>query len=177
MGREQRLQQLKQILQEREEPVSGAALARYLDVSRQAIVQDVALLKSRGEPVRTTPRGYRYDRSGGTPKRLIAVRHGTDEISDELMAIVGMGAKVVDVLVEHQIYGELRGNIDVADREDVLRFLSLLEAGGNNPLLTLSDGVHLHTLEADSEETLDGVERRLEAMGILLHGQGRGDRE
>ena len=39
-------------------PVSAAALAARLGVSRQVVVGDVALLRAAGSPIVATPRGY-----------------------------------------------------------------------------------------------------------------------
>jgi len=168
MERNVRLRALEKLFRENPGPLQGKELAEHFGVSRQAIVQDVALLRSRGIPLEATPRGYRFRKEELRRRRLLALSHSKEDVAEELLAIVCLGGRVLDVLVEHPLYGEIRGNIDVSSREDVLRFLGLMKAGGGEPLLVLSGGVHLHTVEAESEEVLDAIERSLEEKGYLL---------
>ena len=56
-GRERR-EQILQILKNSKEPVAGTELANQLDVSRQVIVQDMALIRANGVEVFSTNRGY-----------------------------------------------------------------------------------------------------------------------
>ena len=41
-------------------PVHGDQLARRFQVSRQCLVQDVAILRAGGQEILGTPRGYRF---------------------------------------------------------------------------------------------------------------------
>ena len=167
MERHERLQVLKEVFEEARKPLQGRDLAERFDISRQAIVQDVALLRSRGMPLEATPRGYVLRREEMQKRRLFALCHSKEDVADELLSVVSLGGRVLDVLVEHPLYGEIRGNIDVGSREDVLRFVGVMKAGGE-PLLVLSGGVHLHTVEAASEASLDAIEKALEEKGYLL---------
>ncbi len=168
MERNTRLQALERLFTEASGALQGRDLAEHFGVSRQAIVQDVALLRSRGVPLEATPRGYLLRKEEPRRCRLFALSHSREEVAEELLAIVSRGGRVLDVLVEHPLYGEIRGNIDVASREDVLRFVGLLKTAGAEPLLVLSGGVHLHTVEAQSEEALDAIEKALGEKGYLL---------
>ena len=58
MTKNERLEALKNLLENTKEPMSGSALAKELHVSRQVIVQDIALLKASDVPVLSTNRGY-----------------------------------------------------------------------------------------------------------------------
>jgi len=166
MGRTERLEELRRLLESAEEALGGAELAERFGVSRQAIVQDVALLRNRGVPIRTTAQGYRVERALSA-RRLVPVRHGPESIRSELSEIVALGGRVRDVIVDHPLYGELRGNLDVGTPEQVLRFANLLERSGSVPLSNLSGGFHLHTVEAPDEEALDRIEARLDELGLL----------
>jgi len=168
MERDMRLHMLTEIFSESRSPVQGKDLAERFGVSRQAIVQDVALLRSRGLPVEATPRGYLLREGGVRKRRLFALCHSKEDVAEELLTVVALGGRVLDVLGEHPLYGEIRGNIDVASREDVLRFVGSMKAGGGEPLLVLSGGVHLHTVEAESEASLDAIEKALGEKGYLL---------
>ena len=45
-------------------PVSGSALAKTFQVSRQVIVQDIALIRAEGNDVISTNRGYIFTATG-----------------------------------------------------------------------------------------------------------------
>lgn len=169
MERSERHKRLVQLLSSAEEPVSGSELAESFSVSRQAVVQDIALLRKRGVPIAATPQGYVLHRGPELFRRVFAVRHEPGDIAEELGAIVDAGGHVLDVIVDHPVYGEIRGNIHVKNRDEVTRFVNLLNSTGQSPLLSLSRGFHLHTVEALDEHALDDVERILEEKGFLVN--------
>ena len=70
--------------------------------------------------------------------------------------------------VEHEIYGQLVGNLVIQSRADVRRFMHRVEEYGTKPLTDLTEGVHSHTIEAEQEETLDAVCMALAEEGFLL---------
>ncbi|GAB7386345.1 transcription repressor NadR [Bacillaceae bacterium] len=152
------------------EPVTGADLAKRANVSRQVIVQDIALLKARNEPIVATPQGYFYLHAETEPKvkRVIACRHGEERMEEELNILVDHGVKVVDVIVDHPVYGEIRGSLMLASREDVRQFIKNMRQTDAPLLSALTDGVHLHTLEAPAETNLRKACAALEKAGILL---------
>lgn len=167
---EKRRAELWALLSGRDEPVTGNELATRLQVSRQVIVQDVALLRAQGKAIIATPRGYLSLPTEATPKprRTIAVKHGREleVIEKELTAIVDEGGHVLDVIVEHPFYGELRGILMLQSRRDVRQFLHSMKATGAEPLSTLTEGVHLHTIEAHTERDLDQIEQVLGKLGF-----------
>ena len=157
-------------LREAKEPLSGASLAKKFGVSRQVIVQDMALLRTSGEQVFATNRGYvlaKPEQSDQRPSRLFKVRHDMDETSFELDAIVDLGASVDTVMVNHRTYGLLTAPLNIRSRRDVQRFLDDLSQGISEPLMLLTDGYHFHQVSADSEEVLDDVECALDSLGFL----------
>ncbi|MDO8484546.1 MAG: transcription repressor NadR [Candidatus Limnocylindrales bacterium] len=150
----------------------GDALAKRFAVSRQAIVHDVAILRAEGAPIVATVRGYllaaAVDR---LPYRaVVAVRHRPEETEDELMTLVDLGIRVVDVVVEHPLYGELRGELHLASPADIRSWAEATRRSGAHLLSELTDGVHLHTLEAGSETRLDDARAALAVRGFLLDG-------
>ena len=86
----------------------------------------------------------------------------------ELNAIVDAGGEVVDVIVEHPVYGQLTGLLGVRSRYDVQEFLTRVEAHGARPLSDLTGGIHLHTIRCPDEKTFQRVERSLQNENILL---------
>jgi uncharacterized protein len=163
-----RREQLLKILNEQTEPISGGELSRLLGVSRQVIVQDIALLRASDYNIFSTTKGYLIYHSD-TPrvKRIFKVKHTTEQIEDELCTYVDNGGKILDVLVTHEIYGDIATALIIRNRQDVYDFVKKVEEKKIVPLKELTDGVHQHTIEADSEETLDRIEKALKDKGYL----------
>lgn len=167
---EDRRQRLLDLLKQSSQPLTGTALAEETGVSRQVIVQDIALLRARNEPIMATPNGYLYFQKGSATrvKRVIACRHIFEDTEKELNLLVDHGVKVLDVIVEHPIYGEITGSLMIESRRDVKQFISKISKNKANLLSSLTGGVHLHTLEAPDDETLDQACEAMEKAGFLL---------
>lgn len=167
-GRERRLELMGE-LQRAASPVSGSALARALGVSRQVIVQDIALLRANGHDVVATARGYVLREGAVTelPTRLVKVHHTVDDVEDELNTIVDLGGAVTNVMVNHRVYGKITADLDVRNRRDVARYIKGIETGKSYPLMTVTSGYHFHRIVADSEEELDEIEAALAEKGYL----------
>lgn len=150
-------------------PITGSALAGLFNVSRQVIVQDIAVLRAAGYDIIATPQGYIVPGAFQTrPTRVMAVKHGYDQIEDELMAIVDLGGRVLDVIIEHPVYGEFKGRLMLSSPSDVRAYMQLMKQSDAEPLSVLTEGIHLHTIEADSERVLDRIEEMLAERGYLL---------
>lgn len=169
MTGEERRSKIIEILRNSEEPVSGAELAKRLNVSRQVIVQDIALLRAVNRNIISTTRGYvLYIQEIQKVNRCFLVKHTDDEIEDELCTIVDNGGKVMDVIVLHDIYGEISTGLIIKNRQDVYDFVEKLKSHRTIPLKDLTGGVHLHTVEADSEAILDSIEKKLREKKYLI---------
>lgn len=156
-------------IRDRRSPVRGGELARHFRVSRQCVVQDIAILRASGEEILATPRGYRLPQPAASAHRtIIACRHEPERTEEELNILVDHGVKVLDVIVEHPLYGELRGALMLETRADVQDFLSRAQATNASLLSSLTGGVHLHTLEAARGEMVDRAKSELRARGFLL---------
>ena len=124
-----------------ENPLTGNKLGELLGVSRQAIVQDIALLRARGYEIIATPQGYLNKTKEETSKAYsftIASKHNKAQIKEELETIVDLGGKVIDVVVEHPVYGELSGYLMVSSRRDVEKFVESLSKSRAEPLSYLT---------------------------------------
>lgn len=152
-------------------PLSAAALAQSCGVSRQVIVGDVAILRARGEAISATPRGYLMERDTGMLLRTLACVHTGAETRRELEIMVDNGCTVRDVIVEHPLYGQLTGALELKSRYDVGQFMERLTATEALPLSALTDGVHLHTLLCPNEEAFRRVKRDLDRQGFLLNDE------
>jgi len=150
--------------------VPGDVLAERFGVSRQAIVHDVAILRAAGSPIVATVRGYLYAPStvGHRYRAVVAVRHHPEDAVDELTALVDLGVRIVDVVVEHPVYGELRAELQLASRADVDAWAQATRESGAHLLSELSGGVHLHVLEAELPERLERAKAALGRLGLLV---------
>ncbi|MBD1381214.1 transcription repressor NadR [Metabacillus arenae] len=164
---------LLQWLKETTYPLTGSDLAKKTNVSRQVIVQDVSLLKAQNEPIIATSQGYLYLRPKGeqdkTFERIIASRHSPEDAEKELNLIVDHGVTVLDVTIEHPVYGDLKASIHVSNRKEVKEFFNKMRSTNAALLSQLTDGLHLHTLVASSDSTLDEVCTSLDKAGFLVH--------
>ena len=143
MHAEERRETILKLLRQSAQPVSASTLAGQLSVSRQIIVGDIALLRAAGQEITATARGYVIPAQNGLLRR-IACMHSAGETRDELDAMVDCGCTVVDVIVEHPVYGQLTGPLQISNRYEVSQFIERCKKA--EPLSSLTDGIHLHTL-------------------------------
>ena len=167
MDSEARRRALAERLSAANGPLSAASLARELSVSRQIIVGDVALLRAGGLDITATPRGYLLPRLPSGITCTFACRHRADQMEEELNAMVDQGCTVLDVIVEHPIYGQLTGPLDLSSRYDITEFIRKVEENAARPLSLLTDGIHLHTLRCPDEGAFERAAAALEEAGFL----------
>jgi len=154
-------------------PVSASVLAKKLEVSRQIIVGDVALLRAQGHEIIATARGYTMiSRGGGEHQYMgkIACQHTAKNAKSELYAIVDSGAVAVNVIIDHEWYGEITGNLNLKTRGDVDSFMSRLKSSEVKLLSELTHGVHLHTIACRDKTHFEQVVQALDSGGVLFHG-------
>lgn len=147
-------------------PLSGGLLGEMTGVSRQVVVQDIALLRTEGHNIVATARGYLLDE----PKqvtRLFKVYHTDSQTEEELTSIVDMGGCVIDVMVNHRVYGKVTASLNIKNRRDVQVFMNQLKTGKSTPLLNVTSGYHFHKIAADSEDILDEIEQMLRQKQLL----------
>ncbi len=164
-GKERRSEILKTI-QETKEPISGTELAKKYNVSRQVIVQDIALLRAENNEICSTTRGYILQKPLAFT-RIFQVNHSDEQMEDELNSIVDLGGNVVNVFIEHEVYGNISAELNVNSRRKVKEFLEKIKKGESTPLKNLTHGKHFHTVCADSEEMLKLIENELIEKGYL----------
>ena len=168
MNAETRRKMILEHLSRSTSPVSATVLAGIYSVSRQVIVGDIALLRAAGEHITATPRGYilAHDDPGMT--KTVAVKHNLKQTAEELYIFIDNGCIVEDVIVEHHIYGQLVGQLQLTSRYDVGQFLDRLDRGGSTILSSLTDGIHLHTLRCPDESAFNRACSALKEAGLLL---------
>ncbi len=170
MTSEERRESIIADLKRSDAPLTGAYLAKQYQVSRQIIVQDVAILRAAGHDIIATPQGYLFSKANQNQRmtRVIAVKHGQNDIAEELNTIVDYGGKILDVIIEHPVYGEFKTRLMLSTRNDVKAYLDAMKKEEAEPLSALTEGVHLHTIEADSITILNEIEKILVQKGYLL---------
>jgi transcriptional regulator of NAD metabolism len=164
----QRRKALLRDLQKTDHPLSASWLASRYSVSRQVIVGDVAVLRASGENITATPRGYvmavpavgRYIGS-------VVCRHSMEGMRRELEILVDAGCTVLDVVVDHPVYGQLTGPLQISTRKDVDLFMERISENNTQPLFSLTDGTHVHTLSCPDPDSYRRACDTLEAAGIL----------
>lgn len=165
-GSERRAGIIRQI-QKSSKPVSGSELAKSYNVSRQVIVQDIALIRAKGYDIISTNRGYILNIPRSV-SRVFKVQHTDEELTDELYAIVDLGGCVENVMVNHKVYGHIEANLNISSRRKVYEFMNDIKSGKSSPLKNITSNYHYHTVSADSEETLDLIENELRQMSFLI---------
>lgn len=159
------------ILSNKTSPVSGTELARQFGVSRQIIVQDVALLRAENRNILSTNKGYvlfhpQEKRTGCTA--VIMVKHTMEQTMDEMRAIVDYGGSMLDVFVDHDLYGQIRVDLVINDVQDAREFCDKMLHSSSKPLKALTEDCHYHTIKAPSEKALELIQKELQALGILI---------
>lgn len=168
MKAEQRQQRILNELKNASEPIIARRLAEQFEVSRQVIVGDIALLRAGGEEIISTPKGYLLHTALNQEiKKKFVCRHKINETIDEINTIIKLGGKILDVAIEHPVYGEITGTLNIFDQADADVFNQKVENKETSLLSELTEGVHTHTVAADSMKELDLIEEALKEKGYL----------
>lgn len=170
MNAAERRTKITHLLTQADGPLSATTLAAQCGVSRQIIVGDVALLRAGGLAVLATPRGYVLENTSAPAhtERRVVCRHGDDRLHEELYTVVDLGGALIDVTVEHSVYGQICAPLHIFSRYDADVFCKKIQTPDACLLCGLTDGIHLHTLRAPDQATLDRVVQGLKDKGFLL---------
>ncbi len=153
------------------EAVSGTDLARRFGVSRQVIVQDIALLRAENQEILSTNKGYIFYQPltrGTGCTCVIMTRHTEEQTIEEMESIVEYGGRMLDVFVDHDLYGQIRADLIINDMEDAREFCRKMKVSTSRPLKVLTGDCHYHTIAAPSEKVLSLIKTELKARGILI---------
>lgn len=152
-------------------PINGTELAKHFGVSRQIIVQDIALLRAENRNIISTNKGYMLfnpqDNHNGV-RSVILVKHSLEETIVEMQAIVDYGGKMLDVSVEHDLYGHISADLLINNLEDAKEFCKKMHSSKSKPLKVLTNDFHYHTICAPSEKALMLIKKELLERGFLI---------
>lgn len=163
----ERRTKIVELIQNSEKPLSGTALAKQCDVSRQVIVQDIALIRASGYDIISTNRGY-IIQEPLVRERVFKVNHTDEQLEEELYSIIDLGGTVVNVMVNHRVYGHMEAELRINSRRKVEAFMEDIRSGKSSPLKNITSNYHYHKVAADSEETLDLIEDALRQKNFLV---------
>lgn len=157
-------------MQEDHVPLSGTKLASLYGVSRQVIVQDIALIRAAGYDVISTNKGYILNKGveHKEAERVFKVIHTDEQMEDELCSIVDLGGSIINTMINHKVYGHLEAPLNIKSRRNVAEFMEDIHSGKSSPLKNATSGYHYHRVSADSEETLELIEQMLREKQILV---------
>lgn len=170
MNTDERREQILYTLKQTNTPITGSELANIFKVSRQIIVGDITVLRASGHNIFATPRGYLLPHDQAKEEQLatIACQHNDDNLQTELEIIIDNGGKVRDVIVEHPLYGEIRVNLFINSRRDIQLFLAKKEKTNASALMSITKGLHYHTIEIPNMETFELIKTELNKAHILI---------
>lgn len=162
-----RRKQIVQQIENSQVPVSGTKLASAYGVSRQVIVQDIALIRAAGYDIISTNRGYILNKAVSV-SRIFKVHHTDEQLEREMNAIVDLGGCIDNVMIHHRVYGTMEADLGVNSRRKVAEFMDDIRQGKSSPLKNITSNYHYHRVSADSEETLKLIEQELKKLGFLV---------
>ncbi len=164
-----RRQQILNLIKENNAPLNGSAISKILGVSRQVIVQDVALLRANNHDIISTNRGYIINSASDQDSciRVFKVSHKDDQIEEELSLITSLSGKVLDVYVEHEIYGKVSADLNISNQKDIEKFMLQMNDETVAPLKNITNNCHFHSIKAPTEKLLDLIELELKQKGFL----------
>ena len=169
MNSVERRKYIEEVLIKSDSAQKGNDLAHELSVTRQIIVKDIAILRAEGKKIIATPDGYIVPSDQKCYiKRVVAISHSAEQIQDELEIIVKFGGIIEDVIIEHPIYGEIRGMLMIKTLFGIQNFIEKVKSNNAEPLSMLTGGVHLHTIVVENEDILDKILTELKNKGYLI---------
>ena len=169
-GKERRMA-IVEYLSAQASPVNGARLAREFGVSRQIIVQDIALLRAENRDILSTNKGYLLYRpldSRDNCTAVVMVRHTAQQTLEEMRSIMDYGGRMLDVSVDHDLYGQIRADLVINNLQDAEEFCRKMGSSKSRPLKVLTEDCHYHTIAAPSEKALKLIREELRMKGFLI---------
>ena len=169
MKNQERRKKILDILRSSNGPVTGDQLAKDLNVSRQVIVLDMALLRSAGTAIVSTRRGYQINgRSLSMDFECRYKAMDTDSARDELNIVVDNGGMIASITLVPDFCGPIQAFLNLKYRRDVKQYLDNFRKYNIPLIATLSQGVHTLTVAADSQDELEAIRDSLKEGGFLI---------
>lgn len=167
-GEERRIQVLD-LIKLSKTPINGSTISKQMGVSRQVIVQDIALLRANKHDIISTNRGYILSVPEVTSKltRVIKVCHTDEQICEELSCIINLSGQILDVWVDHEVYGKFSAELNISNDDDIEKFVRQMQNNKVTPLKNITNNCHYHTISAPTVKLLDLIEQELKELGFI----------
>ena len=94
----------------------------YMDWHFQDAQAKVALIREAGIDIIATNRGYIVN-APHAAQRVFKVSHTDEQMEDELCAVVDLGGKMVNVMINHRVYGRMEARLGINSRKKVMEFM------------------------------------------------------
>lgn len=171
MKNDERRNQVLDLIKLSENPINGSTISKQMGVSRQVIVQDVALLRANKHNIISTNRGYMLSTPKQTQEftRVIKVSHTDDQIRDELSCIINLSGRILDVWVDHEVYGKFSAELNISNDYDIEKFVLQIQDNKVTPLKNITNNCHYHTISAPTLKLLDLIEQELIELGFIVN--------
>ena len=156
------------LLLESDEPIKGNTIAKKYSVTRQVIVKDIAILRAKGKNIIATPDGYIINKRQNKVKSIIAVMHNEEEMFNEMSIVIKYGGIIEDVIVEHPLYGEIAAMLMIKNYNELNKFIQNYQEQRARLLSVLTNGVHLHTISAESEDDINLIISELKKYNFIV---------
>ncbi|BCZ43941.1 transcriptional regulator [Clostridium gelidum] len=150
------------------EPIKGSVIASKYLVTRQVIVKDIAILRAKGENIIATPDGYIINKKENKVKAIIAVTHNEEEMFTEMSIVIKYGGTIEDVIVEHPLYGEIAAMLMIKNYNELNKFVQKYQEQKARLLSVLTNGVHLHTISAESDDDINLIISELKKNNFIV---------
>ena len=164
----ERREDIYKLLLKSEKPLKGIDIAKIYSVTRQVIVRDIAILRAKGNNIMATPDGYIVNRNDNKVKAVIAVSHREDQLIEEMSIVIKYGGIIEDVIVEHPLYGEIRGMLMIKNYNELSKFNKKYNDQGARLLSVLTKGIHIHTIAAESNEDIEAIISELKEHNFIV---------
>lgn len=168
MNSVERRENIIKLLLESNKPLKGTFIAEKYSVTRQVIVKDIAILRAKGQNIMATPDGYIINKNEGKIKAIIAVSHNEEQIFEEMGIVIKYGGIIEDVIVEHPLYGEIKGMLMIKNYNELNKFIVKYKEQKARLLSVLTNGVHIHTIAADSSENIELIISELKEHNFIV---------
>lgn len=164
----ERREDIFKLLLKSEVPLKGVDIAKNYSVTRQVIVRDIAILRAKGHNIMATPDGYIVNKNDNKVKAIIAVNHREDQMIEEMSIVIKYGGIIEDVIVEHPLYGEIRGMLMIKNYNELNKFSKKYSDQEARLLSVLTKGVHIHTIAAESNEDIEAIISELREHDFIV---------
>lgn len=164
----ERREDIFKLLLKSEIPLKGIDIAKKYSVTRQVIVKDIAILRAKGHNIIATPDGYLVNKNENKVKAIIAVNHREDQMIEEMSIVIKYGGIIEDVIVEHPLYGEIRGMLMIKNYNELNKFIKKYSEQEARLLSVLTKGIHIHTIAAENNSDLEAIISELREHDFIV---------